>query len=111
MYVVLLQGFILGPLLFNIDKSGMFLIAEKYEITIYSDEKTSYSGCQVAESIMLTLRNYRKFLLSSFFLTTWQVILINATSCTQLVKSYYQCSRFQDKKKQKRKASGYYNRY
>ena len=55
-----LQGSILGPLLFNIFLSDLFLIAKDVNIASYADDNTLYDSCDTIEEVILSLQNSSK---------------------------------------------------
>ena len=54
------QGSILGPLLFNIFLSDLFLIVKDVNIASYADDNTLYDSCDTIEEVILSLQNSSK---------------------------------------------------
>ena len=59
----LLQGSILGPLLFNIFLSDLFLIVKVVNIANYADDNTLYGFCDTIEEVIILT----KFIQKKFF--------------------------------------------
>ena len=55
-----LQGSILGPILFNIFLSDLFLIAKDVTIKSYADDNTLYDSCDTIEEVILSLQSSSK---------------------------------------------------
>ena len=51
------QGSILGPLLFNIFLSDLFLIVKDVNIASYADDNTLYDSCDTIEEVILSLQS------------------------------------------------------
>ena len=51
------QGSILGPLLFNIFLSDLFLIVKDVNIASYADDNTLYDSCDTIEEVILSLKS------------------------------------------------------
>ena len=54
------QGSILGPLLFNIFLSVLFLIVKDVNIASYTDDNTLYDSCDTVEQYLLSLQSSSK---------------------------------------------------
>ena len=54
------QGSILGPLLFNIFLSDLFLIVEDVNIASYTDDNTLYDSCDTIEEAILSVESLSK---------------------------------------------------
>ena len=54
------QGSILGPLLFNIFLSVLFLIVKDVNIASYTDDNTLYDSCDTIEQVLLSLQSSSK---------------------------------------------------
>ena len=54
------QGSILGPLLFNIFLSDLFLIVKDVNIASYADDNTLYDSCDTIEEVILSLQSSSK---------------------------------------------------
>ena len=50
------QGSILGPLLFNMSLSDLFLIVKDVDIASYADDNTLYDSCDTIEEAILSLQ-------------------------------------------------------
>ena len=48
------QGSILGPLLFNVFLSDLFIIVKDANIASYADENTLYDSCDTTEEVILS---------------------------------------------------------
>ena len=56
------QGYILGPLLFNIFLCDLFLIVENIDIASYADDNTPYTTENSIEEVIQKLENAAKTL-------------------------------------------------
>ena len=54
------QGSILGPLLFNIFLSDLFLIVKDVNIASYADDNTLYDSCDTIEEVISSLQSSSK---------------------------------------------------
>ena len=54
------QGSILGPLLFNLFLSDLFLIVKDVNIASHADDNTLYDSCDTIEEVILSLKSSSK---------------------------------------------------
>ena len=62
----MLQGSILGPLLFNIDLIDLFFICENDDIASYADDTTSYTGARDTPTVISELQSTSEKLFNWF---------------------------------------------
>ena len=74
------QGSILGPLLFNIFISEIFIFLQKCDLTNYAEDSTMYTSDKSVSTIIYPL-SHELTILYGFTVTSWFLTQINADLC------------------------------
>ena len=75
------KGSILGPLLFNIFISDVFLLLQKCDVANYADDSTMYTSDKCISTAVDSLSREFTILSKSFYKTSWFLTQINAHLC------------------------------